>query len=87
MALIDFDRVTLVYSDGQSFRTALYSLKNVNAGDTAELQNEFTIVKRAGLVSSTGTHILACTIAGTVITIPAGPAADGLWLLAVGVAK
>ncbi len=86
MALLDPGRVTLVYTDGQCSRTCLFSLKNVTAADTADLSSQFSLVKRAGIVSDSGTTIGACTISGTVITLPSGPAGDGVWLLAVGVA-
>jgi hypothetical protein len=86
MALIDPTHVTAVYTDGNCSRTVLYSLRNVTAGDTADLSGQFTVVKRAGIVSDTASTIGACSISGTVITVPAGPSADGIWLLAVGVA-
>lgn len=86
MAALTPDQFALVYSDGVCSKTALYALKNVTAGDTVELNNHFKIVKRAGIVSDTGTHIAAVSISSnTVGTIPAGPANDGLWLLVVGV--
>lgn len=86
MAELAPDQVSVVYSDGVCSKTVLYALKNANAADTVQMQKEFKVVKRAGIVSDTGTHIAAVTIsANTVGTIPTGPAADGLWLLAVGV--
>jgi hypothetical protein len=39
------------------------------------------------VVSDTGSTIAATTIAGTTLTIPTGPADDGVWLVVVGVAK
>lgn len=87
MALLTQDQAQMVYSDGACGRSALYSLKNVNAGDTVDVGSHFKVVKRAGLVSETGTTIAAiATISGTILTIPAGPASDGVWLIAVGVA-
>lgn len=70
------DQAVLVYADGTCGKTALYSLKNVTAGDTADLAKDFKVVKRAGIVSSTGTTIAAVTLTGnTGVTIPVGPAA------------
>lgn len=86
MTLLDPTHVTAVYVDGNCSRTVLFSLKGATAGDTADVSAHFTTVKRAGIVSDTATTIAGCSIAGTVVTIPAGPAADGIWLLAVGVA-
>lgn len=89
MAALTTDQAMPVFSDGTCEKTVLYSLKNITAGDTAELNREFKVVKRAGIVSATGTTIAAVsTITGnTGIIIPAGPAADGVWLLVVGVAN
>jgi hypothetical protein len=80
------DQFALAFKDGNCERTALYALKGVTAGDTVDVAAEFRVVKRGGIVSATGTTIGAVTQAtGTVLTIPAGPAADGVWLLVVGV--
>lgn len=87
MAALTPDQFTVVYSDGVCSKTVLYAVKNATAADTMEMNKEFKVVKRAGIVSDTGTHIAAVSISSnTVGTIPTGPAADGLWLLAVGVA-
>jgi hypothetical protein len=77
---------TAVYSDGSCSHTALFALKNATAADTADLSAHFSVVKRAGIVSDTSTTIASCSISGTTVTIPSGPAADGIWLLVVGVA-
>lgn len=88
MAALAADQVTMVYTIGQCGKMALYSLKNVTAADTADLASQFKVVKRAGIVSDTGTTIASCAItSSTVITIPAGPAADGVWMLVVGVSS
>lgn len=86
MALLAPDQVTLVYQDGTCGKTALYAVKNVDAADTVDVGAQFKVVKRAGLVSDTGATIAAIgTITGTVLTVPAGPADDGVWLIVVGV--
>jgi hypothetical protein len=88
MAGLTNDQIDLAYQDGVCARTALYALKNVDAADTLDVGSTFKVVKRAGVVSATGTTIAAVTtIAGTVLTIPAGPADDGVWLLVVGVSS
>jgi hypothetical protein len=89
MAALTADQAIAVYSDGTCERTVLYSLKNATAGDTADLARDFKVVKRAGIVSATATTIAAVTVltGNTGITIPAGPAADGVWLLVVGVSS
>lgn len=87
MAALVPNQMEMQYTDGQCDRTCLIALKNVNAGDTADVSPWFKVVKRAGIVSVTGTTIAAVTtITGnTVLTVPAGPTADGVWLLVVGV--
>jgi hypothetical protein len=88
MAALTADQISLVYQDGACFRTAFMALLNVDAADTVDVGEWFKVVKRAGLVSGTGTTIAAiATIAGTTLTIPAGPADDGVWLVVVGVAR
>jgi uncharacterized membrane protein len=86
MAALTNDQFQKVYADGACSRTALYSMKNVTAADTVDVAADFKVVKRAGIVSSSGTTIAAiATITGTALTIPTGPANDGVWLLVVGV--
>lgn len=87
MATLTNDQVSLEYSDGKAQRTTLYVLKNVDAGDIYDLAGQFKVVKRAGIVSATGTTIAAISTisSGTVITIPAGPLDDAIWLIVVGV--
>lgn len=86
MAALTGDQVAVVYKDGLCGLTVLYSIKNVTAADTCDLSKDFKVIKRAGIVSDTGTTIAACTLNGnTGITFPAGPAADGVWMLVCGV--
>jgi len=88
MALLANDQVRICFEDGQCGKTALFALKNVDAADTVDVGNHFKVIKKAGIVSDTGTTIAAiATIAGTVLTIPAGPSDDGVWLLVTGVAS
>lgn len=86
MALLAADQMMAVYSDGSCGKTVLFALKNVTAGDTVDLVGHLKVIKRIGMVSDTSTTVASCSFTGTVVTIPAGPATDGVWLLAVGVA-
>ena len=86
MAALTTDQIQRVFQDGICGRTALYALKNVDATDTVDVAADFKVVKRGGIVSDTGTTIGAVTIAGTVLTVPSGPADDAVWMLVVGVA-
>lgn len=85
MAILTNDQVSLEYSDGKAMRTCFYAVKNVNASDTFDVAPQFKVVKRAGIVSATGTTIATVTNVGTVLTFPAGPNADAVWLVVVGV--
>lgn len=83
----------IVYMDGNCIRTCLFAINYTTAGDTADLSTWFQDVKRAGIVSATASSIAAVTTVAngalstpTLVTIPAGPAGDGVWLIAVGVA-
>lgn len=84
-------RCVPVYQDGDCFKTALFSVKNASAGDTVDLFPWFNVVKRAGLVSATGTTIAGVNITNNpsgspaLATIPAGVTQDGVWLIVVGV--
>jgi hypothetical protein len=82
------NQTQLVYTNGDCQRTCLYSVKNTDASDTVDLAGQFRVIKRAGIVSDTGTTIAAIvTIAGTTVTIPTGPTDDGVWLIVVGVSQ
>lgn len=86
MAALIPNQMIAQYVDGVTQKTVLFSLLNADAADTADLAPWFKIVKRAGIISATGTHVLAAAVsANTVVTVPAGPVDDGLWLLVVGV--
>jgi flavin-binding protein dodecin len=79
-------QVTAVYQDGSCGHSALLAVKNATAGDTVDASSWFRVIKRAGMVSVTGTQIAAVTISGSTLTIPTGPNSDAVWLLAFGVA-
>lgn len=86
MAALTSTQCVRVWDDGQSERTVLYSMRNVTAGDTADLAVEFSVVKRAVMLGTTlvGQGAIS-NIAGTTITLPNGPANDAGWLLVYGV--
>lgn len=75
------------WQDGQAERTALYALRNVSTGDTADLTEDFTILKRAIILGVTVAGAAAASVSGTVATIPAGVANDAGYLLAFGCAR
>ena len=74
-----------VFEDGKCQKTILFSCKNATAGDTLDVGAYLRVIKRAGMISATGSQVATVSNAGTVLTIPTGPSADGVWLLVVGV--
>lgn len=90
MALLTANQVSLEFSDGRFQRFCVFSVKNADAGDTIDMTPWFTVVKRAGFISLTNTHVLAVAVSGTpplTLTIPAGPLDDALGLMVVGVSN
>lgn len=85
MAVIPQEQIGFMFGDGNCSKSVLLAFRNVTAGDTADLAPWLKVIKRVGMVSDTGTHIAAVPFAGTIVTIPAGPSSDGVWILAVGV--
>lgn len=75
------------WQDGQAERTALYALRNVSTGDTADLTEDFTILKRAIILGVTVAGAAAASVSGTTVTIPAGVSSDAGYLLAFGCAR
>lgn len=78
-------QISAVYQDGACAKTVLLACKNATAGDTVNVNQFFRVINRAGLISVTGSTVAAPSFTGTVLTIPAGPAQDGVWLLVYGV--
>jgi hypothetical protein len=86
MAVLTSNQVVKVWADGPSDRVVLYALRNVTTGDTAELANEFTLLKRAVLLGTTVSGAASAVVSGTVATMPSGLAGDAAYLLAWGCA-
>jgi hypothetical protein len=87
MAALPTTQFPVRHMNGDSDRYAVFSLLNINAGDTVDLQEFFTVVKRATLLGVTVAAAVAATVSGTVVTVPAGANADAAILTAYGVAK
>lgn len=86
MAQLALTQFPMKWMDGHSDRVAVFALLNVNAGDTADLSQVFSVVRRATLLGVTVNAALAATVSGTTVTIPAGAANDAAILTAYGVA-
>lgn len=87
MAVLPAVQFPVRHMSGDADRWAAISLLNINAGDTVDLAEFFTVVKRATLLGITVNAALAASVAGTVVTIPAGASADAAVLTAYGVAR
>lgn len=87
MAALPPTRYPLRHMSGDADRYAVYSLLNITAGDTVDLSQEFTVVKRGTLVGVTVVAALAASVTGTTVTIPAGANADAAILTVYGVAS
>lgn len=86
MAALVHQQYPLQWSDGQADRCALYALRNVTTGDTADLSEQFTVLKRAIILGTTVAGQAAATVNGTTATMPSGLANDAGYLLAFGCA-
>lgn len=86
MAQLDPSRYPLKWENGQSDKVAVFALLNVTAGDTVDIGQYFTVVKRATLLGVTVAAAVSASVAGTVVTIPAGANGDAAILTAYGVA-
>jgi hypothetical protein len=73
-----------VYVEGRADVVALFALKDVTTGDTADLAPWFQVINRAVAMGITQFVEIAATFTGTVVTIPAGLATDSAYLLAWG---
>ncbi len=75
------------WQDGQAERTAVYALRNVSTGDTADLTEDFSVLKRAIIMGTTVAGTAVASVSGTTVTLPAGLSADAGFLMAFGCAR
>jgi hypothetical protein len=76
--------VELLHSSGKPDVVCLFALKNVTAADTVDLSSYFQIINRAVVIGVVSFVEIAAVWTGTVLTMPAGLAADAGFLLAWG---
>jgi hypothetical protein len=84
VAVLTSSQIVKAFSDGQADRLCLYAMRNVTTGDTRDLSGDFTAIKQAICLGTTTQMAFTASITGTVITIPAGLAADAGWLMTWG---
>lgn len=78
-------RYPLRHQSGDADKYAVYALLNVTAGDTVDLAQDFTVLKRGTLVGVTVAAAVAASVSGTIVTIPAGANQDAAILTVFGV--
>lgn len=87
MAALVPQQYAKMWQDGQADRVALYALRNVSTGDTADLSEDFMILKRSIILGTTVAGTSAAPVSGTAVTLPAGLTNDAGYLLAFGCAR
>lgn len=80
------NRFPLMWMNGESDRVALYALRDIVAGDTVDLVQQFTVVKRAVIMGTTVAAAVGASVSNTTVTVPAGANRDAGYLLVYGVA-
>ena len=89
MAALTAVNVQTLYNQAGADLVALFALRNVSTGDTLDLgitdvQPQFQVIRKA-VVLSVGANLAAvAAITGTTVTIPAGLASAGAYLLVTG---
>ncbi|MGW7066304.1 hypothetical protein ACWGII_26185 [Streptomyces sp. NPDC054855] len=86
MAALEPNRYPLMWMNGESDRVALYALRDITAGDTIDVIQQFTVVKRATIMGTTVAAAAGASVSNTTVTVPAGANRDGAYLLVYGVA-
>jgi len=76
------------YSEGTAELVCLYSVNAMSAGDTVNLSPDYVSVSCATIMCTVGAAAGAAAVAtisgGTTVTIPAGPALSGGFLMVFG---
>lgn len=86
---LDASHILPAYVYGQADIIALFALRNVSTGDTADLSTvgnnaSFQIIKRAVILGVSDFVEIAADFTGTVVTMPSGLANSSAYLLAWG---
>jgi hypothetical protein len=88
VAVLSAQNVFKVFLDGNSDRVVLYALRKVTTSDTVDVGlgalGDFLAPKQAVCLGTTVAGTVAASIAGTVITMPAGLSADAGYMLVWG---
>jgi hypothetical protein len=86
MASLSPNQITMMWSEGQCARYALYSIKNVDTGDTIDLSNHFRVIIQTAWLGATVSGVATGSFVGQTATAPSGLTDAGAYLLVQGVA-
>lgn len=89
MAALTGLNVDVLYNQGGADLFAAFALRNINTGDTLDLgltgvQPAFQIIRKAVIMSNASNVAAICTVAGTVVTMPAGLTSASAYLSVTG---
>jgi hypothetical protein len=86
MAVLTYGtQVTMQWANGVSDKCALYAVTDVSTGDTISLAPDFSVCNQVAFLGVTPNQVLeAPSIAGTVVTMPAGLTAEAGYMLVYG---
>lgn len=86
MAALVTGQYTELWRNGQCEQFSLFSVKNVNTGDTVDLSSFFRVILQTTWMGATVSGVATGTFSGTTATAPAGLSGAGAFLLVQGVA-
>ena len=89
MAALTSAQISRVYANDAPDRVCLYKVTKVTAGDTVDIGpagvlGDYQLVKQAAMLATTVAGTAACTVSGTVVTMPAGLTNDAGYLITWG---
>lgn len=88
MAVLNDQQVFALFETGNCEKFGLYAVKNVNSGDTYDMGPRFfrVINQTCWMEAAPASGAIVGSNNGTVVTIPNGVTAAGLYLLVGGIA-
>jgi hypothetical protein len=84
-ALLSAQYTPPLWQDGNCECFMLFSVRNVNTGDTVDLGSYMRVIEQCVWMGATVSGIAVGAFTGTVVTAPAGLTSAGAYLLAQGV--
>lgn len=87
MVDLPLNRYPLKWMSGESERTAVYALLNVNGSDVADVHEQFSVVKRAVVIGTTVAAAASMSVSGTEVIVPSGAVNDAAFMMVYGAAS